>query len=680
MHFLKTQSASKSMEQVKSIYNVDIKENFIKSLDNALLAILLKDKSSGRNLIWATDTYISYGAGFGAQDYITEDKITGKRGFVIKPRTEKSQREQQQRIKDKAEVFTPSWVCNKMNNFIDNAWFGQENVFNFETEKGWTVNSQNVVFPEGKTWQDYVSLTCFEITCGEAPYITSRYDTVTGEFIEVENRIGVLDRKLRAISENTVSEEDWYKWAQVAFKSVYGFDFQGDNVLIARENLLFTFIEAYEYKFNVPPIKAYLLEIAKILAWNIWQMDGLKYVIPYSCKQYQVTQITLEDLCNENAYMCEGCLKNNNAKHTGIYSKIMNWQTKRTNKFFNVKGENKMKFDFVIGNPPYQQETESDSTRMPPIYDNFMDSAYKISDRVELITPARFLFDAGYTPKAWNRKMLNDEHFKVLFYESKSAAVFPTTDIKGGIAITYRDCNKNFGAIGTFTTFAELNSILHKVLLKAENFLDSICYPALSYNLTPLVMQDFPQCVGRLRTSAFTKLSEIFFEEKPNDGHEYIEMIGLLNAKRTKRYVRRDYIKTPDNFEFYKIILPASNGSGAIGEVLSTPLIGSPLIGSPLIGSTQTFISIGRFETKSEGEACFKYIKSKFARTMLGILKITQHNPPEKWKYVPLQDFTANSDIDWSQSVADIDVQLYKKYGLSEEEIKFIETHVKEMV
>jgi len=301
--------------------------------------------------------------------------------------------------------------------------------------------------------------------------------------------------------------------------------------------------------------------------------------------------------------------------------------------------KNKKLFDYVIGNPPYQEETASDSTRMPPIYNLFMDEAYKLADKVELITPARFLFDAGWTPKAWNEKMLNDPHFKVLSYETVSVKIFPNTDIKGGIAISYRDEEKSFGAIKTFTAFPELNGILKKVTATAKAFLDTICYPALSYGLTPLMQKDFPKSIGRLRTSAFTKLSEIFFEKKPNDAHEYIQMLGLLGQKRAMRWVRLDYIKPQENFEFYKVILPASNGSGAIGEVLSTPLIGQPLIGQPLIGHTQTFISIGKFKTKSEANNCLAYIKSKFARTLLGVLKITQHNPPEKWRYVPLQNF-----------------------------------------
>ncbi len=327
------------MDKVKELYNIDIKENAIRQLDDALLSILLKDKSSGKNLIWATDTYAWRGIGFDPQDYITVKSITGLRGNVIKPRTEKSQKEQRQRIKNKAEVFTPSWVCNRQNNLIDNAWFGRENVFNVETENGWTTNADKVIFPdsEGKTWQDYVKANRLEITCGEAPYLTSRYDTVSGEFIELHNRIGLLDRKLRIVSENVDIEAEWIKWAYIAYKAIYGFDFQGDNVLIARENLLFTFIDSYIAKFDVPPIKEYLIQIAKILAWNIWQMDGLKYVIPYSCKPKISRQVSLFDgeIIHED---CPGCAKKDNTKHTGIYCKIMNWTRQHTETFISQIG------------------------------------------------------------------------------------------------------------------------------------------------------------------------------------------------------------------------------------------------------------------------------------------------------------------------------------------------------
>ena len=310
---------------------VDVKENEILEMDSSLLSILLKDHSSGKNIIWATDNYVKKGFGYGSNDTIEVYAITGANGNIIKPRTEKTKQEQLSRVRDKAEVFTPSWICNKQNNLVDNAWFGRENVFNTETEKGWTTNIEKVTFPDGKTWQDYVKAQRLEITCGEAPYLASRYDTVTGEIILVKNRIGLLDRKLRIVSENNDNEKDWYDWAKEAFKATYGFDWQGDNVLLARENLLFTFCDYYEEKFGVYPMKEYLQEIAEILSWNIWQMDGLKFVIPNSCHKMESMQLSLFD--EPKIEECEGCLKNNRNRHNGIYCYVMDWEKGKKVKF-----------------------------------------------------------------------------------------------------------------------------------------------------------------------------------------------------------------------------------------------------------------------------------------------------------------------------------------------------------
>lgn len=263
--------------------NTDIKENNLYRLDSRLLEILLIDRTTRKNLIWATDNYASRGPGYKSSDNISVYAIIKRNGSIIKPRVEKSKKEQAERVKTKAEVFTPSWICNAQNNLIDNAWFDSENVFNTETQKGWIANTSKIVFPDGKTWQDYVKENRLEITCGEAPYLCSRYDTVSGEIIPIKDRIGLLDRKLRVISENVDSEPEWFEWAKTAFKSVYGFDWQGDNVLLARENLLRSFIDYYIDKFDNFPIVKYLLEIAEIISWNIWQMDGLKYVVPNSC-------------------------------------------------------------------------------------------------------------------------------------------------------------------------------------------------------------------------------------------------------------------------------------------------------------------------------------------------------------------------------------------------------------
>lgn len=341
----------------------------------------------------------------------------------------------------------------------------------------------------------------------------------------------------------------------------------------------------------------------------------------------------------------------------------------------------KVKFDVVIGNPPYQNEGIGIVARDEPVYHKFMDLSYEISDKSILITPARFLFNAGQTPKAWNKKMLNNKHLKVIYYEQNSSVIFPNTDIKGGIAITYYDSFNEFGEIGTFTSYGELNTILHKVLDNNFESFNSLLFGKSSYKFTSELYKRYPTLRRRISaneeksigSNIFEKLPEIFSNKKQHDNQ--IGLLGRENNQRIVKWLDRDLIENHPNLEKYKVIIPASNGSGAIGEVISTPLIGDPLI-----GHTQTFISFGAFDDKFIAEHVLKYIKTKFMRTLLGTLKITQHNQSKDvWKNVPMQDFSNSSDIDWSQSIAEIDQQLYKKYGLSDEEIAFIEEKVKEM-
>jgi hypothetical protein len=334
-----------------------------------------------------------------------------------------------------------------------------------------------------------------------------------------------------------------------------------------------------------------------------------------------------------------------------------------------------MKFDAVVGNPPYQESR--DNTRDEAIYNYFYDLAKNIAPKYCLISPARFLFNAGSTDKDWNKKMLQDNHIKVEYYEQNSSVIFPNTDIKGGVAILYRDASKDFGAINTFTSFEELNGISIKVSNHTTETLDTIMSGQGIYRFTPKMHLDNPQVKSILSkshpndvgTGVLETLDRIlFFETIPDNKYEYSQILGRYKNDRVYRWIRKDYVNEPYAHNKYRVVLPKANGSGAIGEVLSTPLIGKPLI-----GFTQTFISIGSFDKREGAENCLRYIKSKFARTMLGILKITQDNPKDKWQKVPLQDFTVNSDIDWTKSVPEIDLQLYKKYGLSNEEISFIE-------
>ncbi|MCI2047739.1 MAG: Eco57I restriction-modification methylase domain-containing protein [Faecalibacterium sp.] len=343
-----------------------------------------------------------------------------------------------------------------------------------------------------------------------------------------------------------------------------------------------------------------------------------------------------------------------------------------------------MKFDFAIGNPPYQDEVQNKGDRPNPVYDKFMDASYEIADTVELIHPGRFLFEAGQTPKAWNRKMLKDEHFSVLSYESDSSKVFPGVDLKGGVAITIHNKNKKYGATGTFTSHDELNSIAKKIAKQCDDLerLNSIIASQGLYRFSDVFFKEHPasqRSIGagtgnKIVSNVITKFPDVFYDEATEE-KKYVRFLGRVGNKRVYKYIRRDYLESNEYIDKYNIFIPEANNSGQYGETLTEPIIGLP--GD---ASADTFLSAGKFNTREEAESLIKYIKTKFFRALLGIRKVTQHCPPSVWKMIPVQNFTLASDIDWSQSIAGIDQQLYKKYDLSTEEINFIETHVKEMV
>ena len=351
--------------------------------------------------------------------------------------------------------------------------------------------------------------------------------------------------------------------------------------------------------------------------------------------------------------------------------------------FWKINNDENMKFDAVVGNPPYQEEGLN--TRKAPIYHLFYDLAFNLSDKVSLISPARFLYRVGQTPKGWMDRILNDKHFKVVDYFQKSIDVFPTVVIKGGVAITYRDTKQDFGKIEFFSNFPELKTILQKVYIhndfKKEEFSRIVSSQGI-YRFSNLALKEHPEILAiqgqgtaaKITSRGFEKLSDIFLATEPENTDDYVKIIGLSNGRRVLKWIKVSYIQNVDSLNFYKVFVPEANGTGAIGEVLSTPMIGSPMI-----GHTDTFLTVGMFNDYGDANNCLKYVSSKFARTLLGTLKATQHNPRDTWANVPLQDFTEKSDIDWTQPISDIDKQLYRKYNLSEEEIAFIESMIKPM-
>ncbi len=311
--------------ELKIARDIDIIEDSIADIHPSILKLLLKDKTTQKNILWCTNDYVANGDGFGEKDEICTWNITGMFGVVVQPRAAKAKAIRMMRIRTKAEVFTPSWICNEQNNQVDDAWFGRKNVFNTPSGESWIPTKEKIVFDNPKKdWKSYVLARRLEITCGEAPYLVSRYDTTTGKLIPVYERIGLFDRKMRIVNENCSDDNEWLLWAKKAVQCVYGYEFQGDSVLIARENLLYAYIDYYKERFKKEPDIELLKELSNIISWNIWQMDGLKGVVPYSCHDVEEdSQISM--FGDRKVLPCPGCAKNDMFSHNGIYCRIYDW-------------------------------------------------------------------------------------------------------------------------------------------------------------------------------------------------------------------------------------------------------------------------------------------------------------------------------------------------------------------
>lgn len=429
------------------------------------------------------------------------------------------------------------------------------------------------------------------------------------------------------------------------------------------------------------------------LKYSHKEVKGLLYSIPTSSIAYEFTRKFYEILQLDI---------NNIAEHFNSYSLLEVKDDKdeldcekiasliSNNKFFSEitlkeeinEGEKYMKFGTVVGNPPYQENIENRGEQ-PPIYNKFYDIAMKLSNNVVFITPARFLFNVGKTPRVWNEKMLNDDNFSVLKYYSSSKEVFDNVDIKGGVCITTRNSEIKYGAIKEFIASNEAEGIVKKVRKKENLMISDILYSNTSYKYSDEFFGKNPNLRSRvsggslryLSSSVFSKFPEVFFDENPNDNEKYVVVLGRHKNQRVEKYFNKKYLIFPENFDSYKVYLASSNGTGALGEALS-----QPVLGYPGLCATETFISLGNFKSQVEAENLIKYIKTKFLRLLLGTKKVTQGNKNKNvWSNIPVQDFSNNSDIDWSKEIFEIDKQLFKKYNLSEEEQEFVTKNIKEM-
>ncbi len=645
-------------------------------LDASLVAILLADRSSGAFIRWACNAYTTHG-----ESYAADQEIYPHQVHLIQERTRKTQEEQRDRTKKSAEVFTPAWLCNAMINARDAVYFGREEVFNRMEAPSWTPTRKTIDFPTTASgrrlaWERYIDARCLEITCGEAPFLVSRYDAADGRPIPLAERIGILDRKLRIIGEHTCTAEDWFHWAKRALESAYAYEYQGDSLFLARLNLFLSISEYHRHLWKRPLNRHQQEEVARILSWNLWQMDGLTATTPFVTKQGKPE----DSLFDFYAITAE---------RRPLRSLIRDWRGKKTIRFSELNLSTTMKFDFVIGNPPYQEMSKNNKMTRS-IYPDFVRSSQAIGQIVSLVMPARWMSGENGPYRETQHfidEMLKGDHLQSFHLYPNSSDLFPNVDIKGGVcffvwnrayscdrvnyAITengaYKKVLTSFRiAENVIIRFPELISILEKTKAISTIYLNTW---VSSWNPFGFISDLFTK-----NKEGVSRISE----EKQQDDDYLVH--GLLKNKRVIRYIPNSALKKNIHIAHsYKVFLPRANGSGVFGEVFSTPMIGTPMIGTPMMICTDTFLQIGVFDNCTEAENLLKYVKTKYFRTMVGIKKTAVFNYKECFTFVPLQDFTAASDIDWSRSVAEIDRQLYAKYGLSAEEVAFIEEKIKPM-
>ena len=417
-------------------------------------------------------------------------------------------------------------------------------------------------------------------------------------------------------------------------------------------------------------------DISADLEKKLWNdvVSNNVFIICKTPMAKQITQRTLLGYSNVkiNAHCYDDLINQMRNKPQQLIDHVLR------SSYWKKEGNKTMKFSACVGNPPYQEE--GNSTRKAPIYPYFYDTAFKLSDIVSLITPGRFLFRAGQTQKEWNEKMLSNEHFKVVKYFSDSRSVFDSVDIKGGVVISLFNRNENYGEIGVFTPQEELDSILQKVSSFTEPSFSELVSSQGIYRFLNSTLEQYPEILRKSGKGTGNKIiSKIIdqipsvFTDKADPNKKCISIFGKVTSGRIVKYIARDLIENNEYIDTYNVLVPESNGTGAY-DVFSTPVIAQPGL-----GFTDTFLGIGCFQNEAEAKSVLKYVKTKFLRTLVGIKKATQHNPKSVWEYVPMQDFTKSSDIDWSKSIDNIDNQLFAKYHLTEEEVKFIEEQVKPM-
>ena len=649
---------------------------------------LLQNKSTKKNIIWATDTYASFGNGFQDTDQIDRTLLL-QHADVIRPRIRKSMEDQAQRTRKKAEVFTPAWVCNEMNNVCDEDWFHRKNVFNTPQEDhSWIPTEGKIELPKRKRWQCYVDSRRLEITCGEAPYLCSRYDASTGERIEPLNRrIGIVDRKLRIVNENTQTREEW---AVRALDASYGYEYQGDNVLIARVNLYLTFIDYYKERWGEIPPGKLLRKIANRIAWNIWQMDGLKDIVPTGKPYEEFHQMTFGELFSSDWEEAERKME----EAVAIPAVTYNWRSKLSVLFRKVKEKTmgKKLFDFVIGNPPYQKESSdsvSKSNGQKPvtnIFQYFQESVDKITKETSvLIYPGgRWIHQSGKGMRDFGKKQINDRILSVVeFYPDASELFGNAVSLSDGITIVVKNHKKKSnGFTYVYCNKGEMLSVL------TNNPGD---------NLMPLDPHDLPiehkihvgmkkYALNFLHDNILPRslfpIESDFVEKNPDKVRDYdgvdsdidfsAEVKLFANDKAGKKgrakwfIVNKDVITRNEDYIYqWQVVVSSANAGGQKRDNQLEIIDNHSAFG-------RSRLALRSFDSYKEAKNFFDYVSSYFIRfTFL----LTDEALTSLGKKVPdLQDYTDNNPlIDFKK---DIDVQLCQMFEIDDDEFEYMKKRV----
>lgn len=627
-----------------------------------VLDILLSDMSTKKNIVWATSSYASNGYGYEPENQIESKLITGNHLGIIKTRAEKATEEQVSLTRSFAEVFTPTWICKLM---IDEAY----------VQGGWAT------LEDVKAKRDYIRSTCLEITCGEAPFIVNRYDASDGSFVPVPERIGVLDRKLKVVKDITESRDAWKKWATIALKSVYGYEYQGDNLLIARLNVLKSIEEAIEDAGWIPLKKVELKNFARIIAKNFWQMDGLNYCVPYKALDEVSDQLTLWDMLDFNSDNPTIEPREN------VLAQTYDWAINRIIDFRGiVKGWHKMKFDFVIGNPPYQEEAattkdpkSNGQKRTRNIFHKFQMGVDEVAKRSSvLIYPAgRWIHRSGKGMADFGLRQINDPHLSKLIVYPNADEVFDKVAIADGISIVIKNFTKvDHGFVYEYvsqgeTVEVELDnpgdtllpinpkdlSVVSKAMSFVKDhdlsFMNSRILPQKLYGIESNFVEENPDALKLLEDDSILGEGDIRFFVNDKAGK---------SGRATWFYGSRDLVpKSQEYIDQWQVIVSSANAGGQKRDRQLELLDNRSVFG-------RSRVALGSFETKQEAENFYEYVDTCIIQFLF---LMTDEALSSLGKNVPdVLDYSDSSALlDYSK---DLDKQLKELLDLTDDEYQHV--------